>query len=268
MDFIFNELFLVDKQIDEHKVDDSNAVAMIRMLAKYNCHEKHMNKDENYKAILDYMTKYCKTFTEADYYKIIDNCIASVGKYGFKKIDSIKIMRSELSLIARLKNLRLERLAFVLLCVAKYDHYYSDSDEYWCNRSWTSIFSMARISKNSPEERQKVLRALKLAGAIETTHKVGQDSLKILFVAPEDDNNVVFELTETDFKELGYVYLYYKNGFDGFIPCQSCGRLIKKNTSNTKYSKECSKNNDSYNKDEFYENWKRQNGLESLKTQI
>lgn len=241
---------------------------MIRMLAKYNCHEKHMNKDENYKAILDYMNKYCKTFTEADYYKIIDNCIASVGKYGFKKIDSIKIMRSELSFIARLKNLRLERLAFVLLCVAKYDHYYSDGDEYWCNRSWTSIFSMARLSKNSPEERQKVLRALKLAGAIETTHKVGQDSLKILFVAPEDDNNVVFELTETDFKELGYVYLYYKNGFDGFVSCQSCGRLVKKNTSNTKYCKECSKKNDSYNKDEFYKNWKRQNGLESLKTQI
>ena len=58
-----------------------------------------------------------------------------------------------------------------------------------------------------------------------------------------------------------------QNGFDGFVPCQSCGRLIKKNTSNTKYCKECSKKNDSYNKDEFYENWKRQNGLESLKTQ-
>lgn len=268
MDFVFNELFLVERQINEHKVNDNNAIEMIRMLAKYNCHEKHMSKEENYKAILDYMNKFCKTFTEADYYKIIDSCIESVGKYGFKKIDSIKIMRSELNFIAKLKDLKLERLAFVLLCVAKYDHYYSESSEYWCNRSWHSIFNMARISNSGPAAQQKALRVLKLAGAIETTRKVGQDSLKILFVANEEENNVVFELTETDFKELGYVYLYYKNGFDGFIPCQSCGRLIKKKKNNTKYCKECSDKNNNYNKDEFYINFRKQNGLESSKIQF
>ena len=64
-------------------MDESNAVAMIRMLAKYNCHEKHMSREENYKAILDYMTKYCKTFTEADYYKIIDVICQYLSEYTF-----------------------------------------------------------------------------------------------------------------------------------------------------------------------------------------
>ena len=71
------------------------------------------------------------------------------------------------------------------------------------------------------------------------SHKVGSANKKILYVSNDNNDNVVLELVENDFKELAYTYLFYKNGFSGYVHCDRCGRLVKIKANNQKYCKNC-----------------------------
>ena len=114
------------------------------------------------------------------------------------------------------------------------------------------LASMARIHIKK-EERLELLYQLKNAGAIAPYLKTGSDSKQILFVSEDENDEVVLELCENDYRELGYLYLYYKNGFSGYVYCARCGVMIPKKANKTMYCTECAKKNIEDSKQKYKE---------------
>ena len=144
--FVFDCLSYAKSIIDDHNIDGINVNEHIYMLAKWNFHIEHMSDFENYHSIVEYMSRYWSSFMEADYQQKIEDCIKNCQKCGFKNIESIKITQKELDFIASLGNIRLEKIAFVMLCIAKYECYYHEEPRYWIYWPLNAISKLARIS--------------------------------------------------------------------------------------------------------------------------
>lgn len=237
-DFVFDEFSYDDAILRSHKIADENIKSYVYKLAKYNYHINKFDDNTNYNAIIDHMKKYWSMFSTPDWHDFIGNAIKTCKKRGYKTIDSIKITKNELSYIKSFNDIQLEKLLFVMLCVAKYDHYYSDSSDYWLNRSTSFIFKQARVHVRV-KERLELLRKLYLDGAFDLSHKTGSANKRLLYVSENQSEEIAMELTEIDFQELAYTYLFYKNGFSGYKHCEKCGILVKVKSNSQKYCKEC-----------------------------
>jgi hypothetical protein len=195
-----------------------------------------MNKEANYDAILSYMTKNCVDFYEEKYFKIIYRNISSAKKYKFRNVSPVAITRSEMDKIAELNDIRKEKIAFVLLAVAKYYNNVSSDNNNRMYMSMSDLFKLSRVAIPCKERASYLHFAYKEGILVEHTF-VGTNLKIVGFV--DNDSDTVIELGEDDYKELAYAYLNYKNG--GYKHCKACGRLFKmsKNAPGRLYCKEC-----------------------------
>lgn len=236
INFKFNDKSDIEAKISNNYVNQENPEETIRDLARYNYHILNMAKEDSYDAILEYMTQNCRDFYEEKYFKIIYRNIASAKKYKFRAVAPVLITKSEIEKIVSLNDIRKEKIAFVLLAIAKYYNNVSDDNN---NRLYISISDLFKLSRVSIpcKERASYLHFAYKEGIL-TEHTFVGTNLKIVaFVS--DDNDVVMELNEDDYKELAYTYLNYKNG--GYKHCKSCGKLFKMHKSEPArlYCKDC-----------------------------
>lgn len=236
INFKFNDRFDIENKISNNYANQENPEDTIRDIARYNYHVLGMKKEDNYDAILSYMRKNCVDFYEEKYFKVIYRNIASAKKYKFRDVDSVKITKNEIDKIAELNDIRKEKIAFVLLAVAKYYNNVSDDNNNRMYISISDLFKMARVSIPCKERATYLHFAYENGMLIEHT-LVGTNLKVVSFV--DDESEVVMELGEGDYKELAYTYLNYKNG--GYKACKNCGKLFKmhKNAPGRLYCKEC-----------------------------
>lgn len=238
-EYIFNEKEYIERIINAGKVDLSNPTNTIRLLARYNFYVYGYKKSKNYNAIVDYMTKNFKDFSEITYQKSIDGCINDVDKTPFKNIDTVVITKSELDRIESLDDIKKQKLAFVLLCTAKYRDKYNPDNCHKTDISTTDLYKMARVVLPC-SERNIYLHFLVTDGLVEPHNNSKTKNKKLLFVSEDDNDEIVLELKEIDYKELAYVYMSWKNNGEGFTKCQRCGKTIKQSkTRPRKYCEEC-----------------------------
>lgn len=238
--FIFDEQKNDEKIINSCKFDGISIQSMIKKLAKYNFYVKNMDDFKNREAIIGYMQQHSYGFATVDWDETIENAIKNCKKYQYKKVDSIKITKQELDFIGLFNDIKKEKVLFVMLCLAKYNHYYNKSNNFWVNSSASLIFKEARVHIKSVE-RLGFLRELYLAGAYDLVNGTGSASKRITFVSECSDDDVVLELGENDFEELAYTYLFYKDGFSGYIHCEKCGKLTKQKSNRQKFCAVCAK---------------------------
>ena len=221
------------------QVDLSNPTNTIRKLARYNFYVNGYTKSKNYIAIVDYMSKNFTDFSEIIYQKSIDGCIRDVDKTPFKNIECVKITKSELDKISSLDDIKKQKLAFVLLCTAKYRDQYNPNNCHKTDISATDLYKMARVVLPK-DQRNIYLHFLVQDGLIEPHNNSKTKNKKLLFVSEDNNDEVILELKEIDFKELAYVYMFWKNNGVGFTKCQKCGRTIKQSkTKPRKYCETC-----------------------------
>jgi RNA polymerase-binding transcription factor DksA len=238
-EYIFNEKEYIEAIMDAKKVDLANPTNTIRNLARYNFYVNGYKKSKNYTAIVDYMTKNFKDFSEMTYQKSIDGCIKDVDKTPFKNIKSVRITKSELDKICILDDIKKQKLAFVLLCTAKYRDQYNPNNCHKTDISATDMYKMARVVLPK-EQRNIYLHFLIRDGLVEPHNNSKTKNKKLLFVSEDDNDEVVLDLKEVDYKELAYVYMSWKNNGEGFTKCQRCGKTIKQSkTRPRKYCEEC-----------------------------
>lgn len=162
----------------------------------------------------------------------IDRQVNKSDKYPLIKIDNIPITKNEIDTIQSIKNIRLERLAFVILCFAKFSNLRSENNNDWVNREIKEIFKLARlpvvISKQC-----LMLNDLKKLGLIEYSKKVDNVNINVQYI--DNDSEILLRLT--DFRELGYEYMLFKG--EKYIRCGECGILIKQKNNRVKYCKGC-----------------------------
>lgn len=238
-EYIFNEKEYIEAIINAKKVDLANPTNTIRKLARYNFYVNGYKKSKNYNAIVDYMTKNFKDFSEMTYQKSIDGCIKDVDKTPFKNIKSVRITKSELDKICLLDDIKKQKLAFVLLCTAKYRDQYNPNNCHKTDISATDLYKMARVVLPK-EQRNIYLHFLIIDGLVEPHNNSKTKNKKLLFVSEDENDEVVLDLKEADYKELAYVYMSWKNNGEGFTKCQKCGKTIKQSkTRPRKYCEEC-----------------------------
>ena len=241
INFKFNDKADIESKISSNYVNQANPEETIRDLARYNYHILGMKKEDNYDAILNYMTRNYNDFYEEKYFKIIYRNIASAKKYKFRNVSSVAITKFEIDKIISLNDIRKEKIAFVLLAVAKYYNNVSSDNNNRMYMSMSDLFKLSRVSIPS-KERAAYLHFAYEEGILAEHTFVGTNLKIIAFI--DNDSDVVLELNEDDYKELAYTYLNYKNG--GYKHCKSCGRLFKmhKSEPGRLYCKECGQKHD------------------------
>ena len=150
----------------------------------------------------------------------LDSIVRYALKHPLVMIDKIDITVSEMERIESLDSSQLQRLAFSLLCIAKYNHRINQENEYWVNTPDSEIMRMSNI--NTSIKRQSLLFSkLKDAGLIRFSNKVDNLSVQVLFA---NDNSDV-AISVIDYRNLGYQYLKYHGG--NYLVCQNCGITFK-----------------------------------------
>ena len=243
INFKFNDKLDIESKMSSNYVNQENPEETIRDLARYNYHILSMDKEDSYDAILEYMTKNCCDFYEEKYFKIIYRNISSAKKYKFRNVAPVVITKSEIDKISSLNDIRKEKIAFVLLAVAKYYNNVSDDNNNRLYISTSELFKLSRVSIPC-KERANYLHFAYKEGILSEHMFVGTNLKIVKFVS---DDEPAMELNEDDYKELAYTYLNYKNG--GYKHCKKCGKLFKmhKNEPGRLYCRDCGQSSDKSN---------------------
>jgi hypothetical protein len=238
-EYIFNEQNSIEKIIESHSVDDINPTNTIRKLARYNFYINHYSTAKNYNNIVEYMSQNCKDFSEYAYQKDILGCIRDVEKTPWKNIDKINITQSEIDIIKSLDDIKKQKIAFVLLCTAKYRDAYNPNNGHKTDISVTDLYKMSRVVLPQ-KERAVYSHFLITENLVEKHTFAGVKNKKLLFVSEDETDTIVMSLSEIDFCELAYVYMDYVSDHIGYTRCERCNRMIKHSkTKPRKYCESC-----------------------------
>lgn len=194
------------------------------------------NKKELFNKIVDFVSSIFKDFKYEGYVGFINGKISKARNHIITNIQHIIITESEMDKIINLNDQRLEKLAFVILALAKYENARSNSEKDTFYAKIPEIFRFARLAIPK-KERNKYLHIIYNAGIISMNFSIGYNAITVGCVSHDVDDPVALKLDENNYIELAYTYLNYKKG--GYKKCESCGRLIRIKK-NTKYCKDCS----------------------------
>ncbi len=195
-----------------------------------------LSKRETEKRIGEFMLECDPGIVLLEWEDVIARSIRNAKKYPLLVLDSIPITKPEMEKIDALAGRQLRRLAFVLLCIAKYRCASTGERNMWVNSPDNEIMKMANV--NTSISRQCMLFAkLRELGMIRFSRRVDNTSVEVLFA--EDGETV---LSVKDFRNLGYQYLMF-HGEDYFV-CSECGITERGNSSpnggrKKKYCKAC-----------------------------
>jgi hypothetical protein len=238
MNFLFNEQSAIEKMIKMQIVDNDNIFATIKDLARYNYFIKEMDNDSSYKYILKYLQKNGKNINEENVYQIIDDCVRRAKKYQLKQVNEICITKNELQFIKNLNDIKQEKIAFVLLSVAKYYDITMDTQRNTAYMKNSDICKLARVT--IPVKNRDVFMQFAYdKGVLLRHYKAASTAKTVAFVSCDEQDEIALRLTEGDFKDLAYTYLAYITPHK-YRRCVSCRCWIRKDKQDRRICKECS----------------------------
>lgn len=235
---IFNEKRDIENIINSGSVTIETVNRVITSMAKYNLHILGMNDEDNKANIHQWLKKYYSAYVETAYYAIINSKVKQAHEYDLIYSDELLIYQPELDIISKLDNVRMEKVVFTLLCVAKLQRniFHYQNGKY--KMALTNIFKLARVHIQSTK-RDLFMHELLKMGLISAPFTVDGQERWVNCICEEGDP--ILTVSEQDFDELAYLYLNWKNK-GGYTRCQKCGKLIKQSkTKPRKYCEECGK---------------------------
>lgn len=148
---------------------------------------------------------------------MLDNALKRAIKRPAVNIDTIKITKSEMKDIIDLEQRQAQRLAFTLLCLAKYFDAINPNNNHWVSAKDSEIMKMANIS-TSIKRQSSMYNFLHGLSLIQFSKQVDNLSTRVMFI--EENDKTVLEVD--DLRNLGYQYLKYR-GSDEYYVCECCG---------------------------------------------
>lgn len=205
------------------------------MYARYLYHEKTLRKASIVKELKCFMESIYPHYNSVDWDVSIEKYANKASKYPLCECKGVWITNNELKTIEEIHDKVLERLAFTLLCLAKFRNYRNPNNNNWVNYTNGEIYSMACINTTSFEKDIK-FNKLKELGLIEYAKKVNNLNIQVLYI-DEDCERIFFV---SDFRKLGYEWRLCKG--EKYIRCADCGILVKNTNGKRRYCKECAEN--------------------------
>lgn len=236
MMIILNEEKYARDVITGRRTDVKRITQRISLLARYNYHVLHKDDMESYTSIVKWLEKHQDIFSEVSYSNVISKYIKKAKKQPFYNIESIKITKKEMDIIQGHKNVRYEKILFVLLCLAKVQRVSHGFKNNLICYDIPQLFKMARVSVPAGD-REYLLHDFLVEGLISLPKKIDSKCMFINFV-DEDESDVALEIKEPDCEDLAYCYLYYiKKG--NVFRCAKCKKLTKQSKKFGDVCKEC-----------------------------
>lgn len=237
MTIVLNENEWAEEKIKSNDLGDNTYETLCRV-AKYYI-SNGCSKDYTEQILSRFLVQCDSSIVLVRWNNAIQNAIKYAVKYPPVSIDSIKITRGEMTFIDSIESAQARRLAFALLCTAKYYDAVKETNNHWVSTRDSLVMAMANI-KTSMKRQCALFRQLNEIGFLEFAKKVDNTSVRICFLDEDrDDSEVVSEVT--DFRNLGYQYLMYKG--EPFYRCENCGLVTKienpKKANYLKYCKDC-----------------------------
>lgn len=165
----------------------------------------------------------------------IDKAISIALKRPAIDIDYIEITDKEMQRIDSLKGKQIKRLAFTLLCLAKYWRLVIPDSDYWVNNKDSEIMAMANINTSIKRQGQ-MYWTLYEEEMVGFSKRIDNTHVRVCFV---EDGIPILKIS--DFRNLGFQYLMYHG--EPFFRCCNCGLVTKfhdpKNRRRQKYCSNC-----------------------------
>lgn len=133
---------------------DSKPYYVLCLLAKYYYHHLGYRKKKITSLLLDYLSKYYPRY-EFSWQTTVEKITRKAGDYQLFEISGVKITKSEMETIQNIHNKVLERLAFTMLCLAKFYNFKNPKNNGWVNTDSKEIYKYARISCKAIEREIK-----------------------------------------------------------------------------------------------------------------
>lgn len=228
--------------VESGVIEENHIGRTIYRRARYNYFIKNLTDKKNYNEIMKFITENNTVgLTDFDIYEFVNKAINSAKKVGLKQVDHIYITKSELDFISNLDDIKLEKIAFVLLALAKYHNEVSEDEDDRVYIKLSEVKNMARINMNRVDF-EYFYANLYDKGVLKHNTSPTSTMQIVNFVSHNQNDDVVFELKEVDYLELAYAYLSWKNNGKGYTRCTKCDRLMRQSkTRPRKYCEECAK---------------------------
>lgn len=217
MSLVLNEYEWAEKMISNHSLG-SKPIETLSRVAKY-YYENHYTKKEIRGMLDDFLIQCDPSVSLIHWSDTLDRVTKGANKFPLIKMDGVDITREELDRIERLDGKQIKRLAFTLLCVAKYWDNASESNNHWVNTSDKELMQMANIS-TSIKRQSLMFSDLRKAGLIRFSKKIDNLNVQVLFMR---DGESAIHID--DFRNIGYQYLKYYGG--NYFECANCGLTVK-----------------------------------------
>jgi len=212
--------------------DPAQIRSSLGLLARYYYFESGCQKEDIMEKLDAFMERHYPRYHPVDWSLSIEKHAARAAKYPLCQCPGIWVTQQELQTISDINHKVLERLAFTLLCLARFKNFRNENNHDWVNDSNAEIYKLACINTTAFEKDLK-LSQLRDMGLIEFAKKVDNPSIHVLFLHKESEPVLFIR----DFRKLGLEWRLYKG--EPYIRCANCGILIKKTSNSKKYCPEC-----------------------------
>lgn len=231
MSIVLNEREWAEGAISGRQLGKTPAETLSRV-ARYFYHIEGYGKQEVRRKLEEFMLQCDPRIILVKWSDLLDSIVRNVNKYPIVEVDGISITEAELSVIDALDGAQIKRLAFTLLCIAKYWNEIQSSNRNWVNTPDKDIMRMANI-KTSIKRQSAMFYTLRQNGLIEFSKKVDNLNTRVKFV----QQNSPVKLYINDFRSLGNQYLMHCGG--PYMQCVQCGLTVKRGRNVQKYCPDC-----------------------------
>ena len=219
----------------EKDVTWKNVGHVLHFIAKY-YFAQCFPKDEVRSRLNDYLIKHYDVYNKVTDAELIDRAIASAKGRPLVELDGVYITQAEVEKIKALDTKQMQRLMFMMLCLAKYHMAVNDKCNYWITEDTADIFRMANISVNIKKQNEMICELHNL-GYIGFASLKKIDNLNIhVLIAEEDSPHEIFV---DDFENTGIEWNRYCGKL--YIQCECCGKKVARTGRRQKYCRKCAK---------------------------
>ena len=216
--YIFDEYDFAEQAVQTSTLG-KKPMRTVELVAKY-YYANHYSKKEIRNLLDSFLLKCDRNIILPNWAGKLDSVVRRVDKEPLVKIDHITVTVPEIERLSTIQSAQQRRIAFTLLCMAKFEDMARPGNNHWVRAEDKDIFKRANVTSTTRRRQAYLFRALIEAGIIEKARRVDNTSLRVLFT---EDGETAMEIT--DFRNLGYQYLKYCG--EPLATCVNCGLVFK-----------------------------------------
>jgi len=218
-EFILNERLFCENILNSND-EIKNPRRLLNLIAQYYYQICGYRKSKVESLLKDFMEKRYPMYIKqkAKWDKVCASMARKTGGKNLLEIKGVAITHAELEAIQRANNKVLERLLFVMLCIAKLNLQRNEKIGGWVNTSLQTLCQCAQIGGNKKSKEAKMFELIKM-GMVELPVSIDKINYRITFI--NDDSPIAIFVD--DFRELGYIYERYAGR--KIFECKQCGKL-------------------------------------------